>query len=146
MKTLNNYIEYFKKNPGGKFLEDIENRFAQSVNKLLRLFILRPVSINMPFKYNKKEYGDSSSSKMALGMYVDQLRELTKTVNINNLELYSKYIRYLLQPTFHDNLLLNNQNQRFGRHSNRSIRECVEALASMGVSPELTRYVVSQVE
>lgn len=72
---------------------------------------------------------------MALGMYVDQLKELTKTVNIKNLELYEKYIRYLLQPTFHDNLLLNHQNQRFGRHSNREVRECVDALASMGIAP-----------
>lgn len=31
LKTLSNYTEYFKKNPGGKFLEDIETRFAQCV-------------------------------------------------------------------------------------------------------------------
>lgn len=44
---------------------------------------------------------------MALGMYVDQFDQLVKTANIDNLELYSKCIRYYLQPNFFDNLLFN---------------------------------------
>ena len=71
-KTLEDYLSYFRKSPE-RFEEDIEIKFAQNVNKLLRLFILRPVSTHMPFRYRGTDYTDASAPKMGLGMYVDQL-------------------------------------------------------------------------
>ena len=120
-KTLDNYLGYFRKTPE-KFEEDIEIKFAQNVNKLLRLFILRPVATHMPFRYRGTDYADTSAAKMGLGMYVDQFEQLVKTLTMNNLELYSKCIRYFLQPNFFDNLLLNTNDRRMGRHNNRASR------------------------
>lgn len=56
LKTLDDYIDYFNRNGGESFDIDIEDKFAQSVNKLLRLFILQPVAINLNFKYRGVDY------------------------------------------------------------------------------------------
>lgn len=56
LKTLDDYIDYFNKNGGQSFDVDIQDKFAQSVNKLLRLFILQPVGINQVFKYRGSDY------------------------------------------------------------------------------------------
>lgn len=144
-KTLDDYINYFRKTPE-RFEDDIEIKFAQNVNKLLRLFVLRPVSTHMPFRYRGFDYADSSAPKMGLGMYLDQLEQLIKTLNMKNLELYSKCIRYFLQPNFYDNLLLNTNDRRMGRHNNRASRETVEALLRMGVNREIASLAVSHVE
>lgn len=76
----------------------------------------------MPFRYRGTDYADTSAAKMGLGMYVDQFEQLVKTLTMNNLELYSKCIRYFLQPNFFDNLLLNTNDRRMGRHNNRASR------------------------
>jgi hypothetical protein len=88
------------------------------------LFILRTVATQWPFRYNGVDYADSSANKMGLGMYLDQFDQLVKNLTMSNLELYSKCIRFFLQPNFYDNLLLNND---------RAAREAVEQLLRMGV-------------
>lgn len=144
LKTLDDYIAYFNAN-GGSFAADIEDKFAYSVNKLLRLFILRPVAVNKPFKYKDNDYTEALSFKMALGMYIDQFDQLVKTANIENLELYSKCIRYFLQPNFYDNLLLTFQ-KRQGRHGSRAARQTVETLLRMGIQFDVANLALSNVQ
>lgn len=134
LKTLDDYIEYFSSGEKN-FEDDIQVKFAQSINKLLRLYLLRPVATNLPMKFRGVEHNEVTSGKLALGMYVDQFEQLVKTLNLDNLELYSKCLRYFLQPSFDDNLLLAFDRRHGNRHSSRQVRLSIEALQRMGVSP-----------
>jgi hypothetical protein len=51
IKKLRDYMTYFKSNDAKAFEKDIEIKFSQSVYRLFKLFILRPVGINLHFKY-----------------------------------------------------------------------------------------------
>jgi hypothetical protein len=79
-------------------------------------------------------------------MYLDQFDQIVKNLTMSNLELYSKCVRFFLQPNFYDNLLLNHNDRRLGRHNNRAAREAIEHLLRMGVHLEVARMAISQVD
>lgn len=86
---------------------------------------------------------------MALGMYLDELDQLIKTVSLENIELYSRCIRHFLQPNFYEGLLQaieRRPGQAGGfRHNNRAVRQAMEQLLQMGIEFEVARLALSSV-
>lgn len=112
----------------------------------MRIFVLKPVAINLPFKYRGNDYPEASASKMALGMYLDQFDQLVKTVSLDNIDLYSQSIRYFITPNFYESLLLNLDKRQGPRHNTRVSRQALESLLRMGIQMEVAHLALSNVD
>lgn len=71
----------------------------------MELFIVRPINPYLPLIFEGGLYFGEDAGKLALGMYIDQLKWLMQTLNLGNLRIHTEFIRKYLTSNFLEKMI-----------------------------------------